>query len=308
MSLIKVYFNLQKKLISRQIREFGLHPVVAIFLGMLVFSIFSWIVYTKTNYANYVILGFYVYYLTVLSDLRRDEFLQSILNRKQFVGVRMFENFIFYIPFLVVLLCYNNFSTACIGMAISILMGLNPIKRTASLTIPTPFYKKPFEHIVGFRNFILIIFLAYILCVISIQVNNFNLGIFSMVLISLISMSFYNLPEESYFVWMYNISPYQFLIKKLQEGIFHHFILIIPSFLILLYFNPSQILIILIVYLISILYLSFMIIAKYANYPKQISIPQSILIIMSFLIPPILLYTFPLFFKRSIRQLTPFSI
>ena len=76
--------------------------------------------------------------------------------------------------------------------------------------MPTPFSKNPFEFTTGFRRTLLIFPLAYALTVIAINVDNLNLGIFSILLIFLIVLSFYSKPEEEYYVWVHADTPKSF--------------------------------------------------------------------------------------------------
>ncbi len=57
-------------------------------------------------------------------------------------------------------------------------------------------------------------FIAYVLAIIAVKVDNFNLGIFALVLIFLTIFGYYLKPENEYFIWVYNCTPTKFLIEK----------------------------------------------------------------------------------------------
>jgi len=92
-------------------------------------------------------------------------------------------------------------------------------KNQLNYTIPTPFYKKPFEFIIGFRTAIGMIGFAYFLTIMGISVGNFNLGIFSLLVVFLTSFSFYAQPDSQFYVWIFSHSSATFLLDKIKIGI-----------------------------------------------------------------------------------------
>ena len=148
--------------------------------------------------------------------------------------------------------------------------------------------------------------LAYALTVIAISVDNLNLGIFSLLLIFLIILSFYSKPEEEYYVWVHADTPQLFLKKKMIIATRNFILILIPIVLGLLFYFPVEYDILLLFLLIGILFLWIMILAKYSVFPKAINIPEIIIIIFAVSFPPLMLFVIPYFYIKSIKNLRVF--
>ncbi|HQW12087.1 MAG TPA: hypothetical protein PLP06_08060 [Saprospiraceae bacterium] len=146
--------------------------------------------------------------------------------------------------------------------------------------------------------------MTYSLTFIAISVGNFNLGIFSLLLVFFITLTFYSKPEDLYFVWSFIDSPKGFLMKKIRTGLVYSTMLSTPILIILSIFFFSEIKILLIFQLLGYIYLITIILAKYSAYPNEMSLPQGILFSLSLMLPPALFITIPLFYYQSIKSLT----
>jgi hypothetical protein len=100
------------------------------------------------------------------------------------------SRFLFPGSFLLFLAFKALLVPALIVTALAMIMANFNFELKRNLVIPTPFSKKPFEFIVGFRSGYLLFALAYFIAVMSVWANNFNLGAFSVMLMFLISLSF----------------------------------------------------------------------------------------------------------------------
>jgi hypothetical protein len=172
-----------------------------------------------------------------------------------------------------------------------------------SLVIPTPFYKKPFEFTIGFRKSFIVFIGCYVLTIISIKVNNFNLGVFSMLVTFLTCMSFYSKPEPLSYVWNYSKHPIAFLITKIKTALTFSFLITIPIALLLLFFNIDMAFYIILFQFVGMLYIVNNILSKYAYYPSEININQAFIVGASIMFPPLMLLTIPLFYSRAKQQL-----
>ena len=135
-----------------------------------------------------------------------------------------------YNTFTLFLIYQESIVLIPIIFATAIILAFIHFNTTLNFTIPTPFYKKPFEFAVGFRTTFFIFPLAYLLTYISIFVNNFNLGVFSMLLIFLVALSYYSKLEQEYYIWSYNLSPKKIPCSKNKNGAFLHNIIEHPDF------------------------------------------------------------------------------
>ena len=100
------------------------------------------------------------------------------------------------------------------------------------------------------------------------------------------------------------MTPKDFLIEKLKIGLLYFTALCFPIVLTLGIFFYNEIEILLVFLLLSYAYLSTIILAKYSAFPNEMSLPQGILIALSFMIPPILLGLIPYFYSQSVKRLT----
>jgi len=185
-------------------------------------------------------------------------------------------------------------------------MALVNFKPAYNITIPTPFYKKPFEFTVGFRNTFFMFFIAYGLAMIAVVVNNFNLGVFSLMLIFFMVLGYYLKPENEYFVWTYSFVPAKFLIEKIKTAFLFSLYLCLPVLFLLSIFFFEYIGILLLCTILGYLYLTMLILAKYSAYPDEMDLVQAIIIAICFAFPPILIVVIPFFASKSVNKLNEF--
>lgn len=188
-------------------------------------------------------------------------------------------------------------------MVFALILSSIHTDKTLKVTIPTPFYKKPFEFVVGFRNTFFLIPIAYILCYISISVVNFNLGIFSILLLFFIVLPYYSNLENEFYIWSFHHSAKDFLFEKIKTGLWFTSYLILPIFINLSLFFSAEIELLLTFIILGYAYLICFILAKYATYPSEMNIPQGVLIAFSLLFPPLLMGIIPYFYFKSKKQL-----
>jgi hypothetical protein len=138
---------------------------------------------------------------------------------------------------------------------------------------------------------------------IAISVDNLNLGIFAMLLIFLVSLTYYIKPENEYFVWSYSASPAKFLFGKLNTATKYSILLVLPVLISLIAFNPGEADSILMFFMIGLTFLWTIILAKYSAYPNEMNLPEGILIAICIYFPPVLLALIPFFYVKSVKKL-----
>jgi hypothetical protein len=80
-------------------------------------------------------------------------------------------------------------------------------------------------------------------------------------------------------------------------------LLVLPILLSLLVFYPSDYTVILLFFVMGLLFLWTVILAKYSAYPGEMNLPEGITIAFSLYFPPLLLAMIPIFYTKSIRKL-----
>lgn len=301
---MKEYFTLQFKMTNRKFKEFGVDPIFAYPILVFGFIGFSLFIFQRTEYAKYLYLLIAIMFVSKLSEIKRNEFLELCFGFKKSKIIRILENLIVVCPFIIFLIYKQHFYFSFALVILPALLALVDFKTTLNFVIPTPFYKKPFEFCVGFRNTFYLFIVAYCLTAISIFVDNLNLGIFALLLTFGVTLSYYTKPENEYFIWNFNHNPKNFLIEKIKIAMQFAFFLALPIFFFLSIFYYQDIDLIILFFLLGFAYLAFMILAKYSNYPDDLNINQGIFLMISILFPPLLMVLIPYLFNKSKKRLS----
>lgn len=297
------YFQLQYRMVNRKLTDFGLHPVFGYLLLLAGFIGLSAYLFYKTEYAVYIYIFAAYAVMVQLSDPKRNEFLRTCFPKKTYLKIRLVENGCIAIPFIAFLTFQLLFIPTLITTGIAFLLVFLNFKPQFNTTIPTPFSKRPFEFSVGFRTSWYLIGFAYLLTVIAASVDNFNLGVFSLAFVFLVSLAFYGNPEQEYFVWIYNLSPKKFLLKKISTAMICASLLSLPIISILGVCFFDNFLILIIFQILGYLALTTMILAKYAAYPNPINVPQVFFMVLAIQLPVFLILVIPFFFLQSVKRL-----
>ena len=298
------YFQLQFKLLNRQLVDFGIHPLLAYPLLFLFFVFASNELFERVAIASYVLPFFAIIYFLKLGSKTRNDFLRISFSSKKYKQIRVIENLLVSFPFAVFLVYKGEFLIALVLLIIAVVFSFIKTPSGSNVTIPTLFKKHPFEFTEGFRKTFYMFPIAGFLAYKSIEVNNFNLGVFAIVAVFLVCISYQTKTEENYFVWMFKKSPSDFLWYKIKFSIIYTSVLTVPFLVVLGFFYPSYIHFLVLIHLIGCLYLSQFIIAKYAEFPKQINFPIAIILFISISFPPNLIFTFPYLYKKAIQKLS----
>ena len=300
---MKYYFILKIKRLARISKEEGINPYLGLILSILIFTGLYYALFQNTIYAKYIFPIIALLSLNMYGGIERNEFLKNTFSKNNYKKIRIFENLITTLPFSLYLIFEQEFLIALILLAFGI--GISSINKinTFQIVLPTPFGKKPFEFIVGFRNTFWLYLISYILTIISVVVGNFNLGAFALILIFLVSINFYTKPEAVFYIWVHSQKPVSFLINKIKIAFIHGLILSLPSAILLFVFYINNAHYLLIIEIIGLLLITTSLLGKYAYYPADINLIQGIILILSIFFPPLLLITIPYLFLRSKSKL-----
>ncbi len=305
MNPIRHYFQLQFTLLNRHISEFGLVPWLGYVLSVGLFIGLSFFLYYRTEYAPYLLLFGTFGAVLNLGERFRNDFIKTTYKTAECKKIRLLENSIIALPFLIILVVKKDYLAALATMLGAILMAFIQFSRSSNFTLPTPFNRCPFEFAVGFRKTFFFHLLAYFLVFMAITVGNFNLGVFSLILVFMVCLTYYSEMEATYFVWVHAQQPKLFLWNKIKTGLLYSTVLSLPIAVSLILFKPEYTHIIITFQLLGYAYLATFILAKYSAFPKNIGLPQSILLALCFTMPPLLLVAASLFYRQSTRSLQP---
>ncbi len=288
---------------NRRFKDAGLEPILAYIILIAGFICLSIYLFYKTEYAAYAYVLLSLTLTGKLSETRRSEFLKMCFGNNVSRKIRITENLITTIPFFLFLSYRQLFLAASILLILAILLALVNFRTTFNFTIPTPFYRKPFEFAVGFRSTFYLFPVAYILAIIAVSVNNLNLGIFAMLFVFAITLTYHTKPENEYYVWSYNLSARQFLFNKIKTALLYSTLLAAPVILILGVSFYLRIDLLLTFLAAGYAFLICIIVAKYSAYPNEMSLIHFILIALSVYFPPLLVIIIPYFLYQSVTHL-----
>lgn len=302
--MLHYYFQLQIKILSRKMKAFGLNPIIGTVVAPFLFVTFSWLLFKKLAFSEFIYPLIPLYIITVNNNTEKSRFLNSYFSYYQNKLITLIENLVISFPFVIYLLFMQYFLHAVIVFMISMLFAFINTSKKMNNKLPTPFSKRPFEFPIGFRKSLLLIGIAAILMIIAIKVQNFNFAIVVLGFMFLVPLAFYSHQEPKYYVQVFNDRPTQFLWRKSKTAVYFLLIFTLPFSIVVLLFFSSSYLAILSVNIIGVILILISIIAKYSSYPKNMSIPDSILLAVSICIPPLLFLTVPKLYNKSIKQLT----
>lgn len=300
---MKQYFILQFKMINRQLIEWGIVPLIGYVVGLFVFIIISLKLFENTQYAEYIFIVLAISLVIKLNEISRNDFLKICYSKVEYIKIRIVENIIVSIVFITFLCYQEKYLSAFLLFIAACVMALIDLKNKSSFTLPTPFFKYPFEFTVGFRSNYLIYFFAYFLTCMSISVNNFNLGIFSLILTLLSCLYYYTNTEDEFYVWVFSLTPKEFLKYKLKNIILYSTILCLPIIVSLSLFFYTKIDIILGIQCLGYFVIYKTMLAKYTVFPEKLNIRFAIVIVLTMWFPPLLLIIIPYLYLQSIKKL-----
>lgn len=297
------FLQLQFKLANRWLKDSGIHPFAAYFIAAIIFVFLSLRLFNETEFAGYIYIIIAIAVVTLFSERRRNEFLKTCFKKSKYREIRIVENLLAIVPFIIILLFKHNFIASAILIPAGAALSFLDRGVTLNFTLPTPFYKRPFEFTVGFRRNFYFIALLYGLAVIATVVGNYNLGVFSAILLFLVIAGFYSGLENEYYIWLYNADPAGFLADKIRTAILYATGIILPVMLWLSVFFFHNIIYLLLIALAGYALLVCVVIAKYASYLEELNVIHGILIVISIIFPPLLPVLIWYFYKRSLKKL-----
>ena len=300
---MRYYFLLQYRMLNRRMTEAGLHPAFGYLIAVVAFIGLSDYFFFKIHAAIYIYPLLCLFYVLSHSEVARNDFLRSSFSIADYFKVRLVENTVIMLPFGV-FLAYKGHWLVTAGLLVSgTLLAFTPFRFRQLFTLRTPFYRYPFEFAVGFRKTYPVIMFAYFIAYMSVAVDNFDLGIFALLVLGLICLTYYGSPERKFYVWIFSFGPRRFLFHKVWAALLFSTMLSLPVLLGLGLYFSDHILVLLLVQGLSYLYLLTFLLAKYSAFPEPVSVPQGILIAFGFVLPPLLLGIIPMFYIRSIKKL-----
>lgn len=297
------YFKIQFRRCKRTIIETGIPLLIAYPIFIALFFLVFHLLSLYPFWASCIISLSNIQILFNLSDYDRNNFLKSIYHEKDYYRIRIVENLLVSSVSIILLSITENYWHTALIILACILFLFTTTIRFWKTSLPTPFTKKPFEFILGFRRTWLLILVIYLLGSIGLLYGNENLGLFCVFCISICCSFYYQDPENIYFYWSNNRKPVTFLIYKIKRGILQLSILILPLIILFLILFPSSYLKIILVWFLVTLLIPTVICIKYAVYPRKISITEGLMLSLCLSFYPLVLALIPYYISKAIKNL-----
>jgi len=299
---MREHFRLQYKLFNRHLREFGIAPRLAYILMALLFVGVSELFFRRLFAPEYIYPLIGLSFFGLLQNAERTEFFKRIYLPQKYQKVRTAEYILLASPICFFLLYKLAFLSSATLLGIALLMSFLPDLKISGQSIPTPFGRFPFEFTVGFRKSFPAFILAALLLGIGLKVDNFNLGMFSIVLVFFVFLSYFSLAEPLTYIRFFACSKSDFLKRKMKIAAIYSLTFALPYAIILSIFYPDKILFIGLLLLLGMLYVWAALLGKYAAYPSSLNILQGFALGFSLMFPPLLFLIIPWFFKLSLKN------
>jgi hypothetical protein len=113
----------------------------------------------------------------------------------------------------------------------------------------------------------------------------------------------YSKPESKDHVWIYSCNAKSFLQQKIRIAFINMILLTILPVTVLIVFFPDNFLYTLGAIVVIITIGLVVLLAKYSAYPKEMNLPQALLIGLCFWFPPMVLLVLPMFYHHANKKL-----
>ncbi len=301
--MIAYHFRLQATRIHRMVCSMGLHPLINYFIILALFggASFSLFSHRTKILVAYVFIALQV--LSLQSKPAYHDFLKLNYSRADFLKIRLMENLLAAFPFVVMLLISANYYLALGVFLAAGFMAINTKRLVWQIVLPTPFYRHPFEFTAGFRLSFLLVLGGYYLTYISIRYANFGIGIFVIYALGVLAALYHSYPEDQYYVWIFHRTATSFIFYKLLSAWAYTSLLSLPVGAALVLANPDKLGLILAAWWLGLAVCTVGVLAKYAAFPREISLQEGLPLGFSIMFPPLLLVLIPYFYLSAQRHL-----
>ncbi len=300
---MKFYFSLLFKRLNRQLKDLGIEPLIASIIFPCLFYWVSLSFFDKFIYANYLYSFITILIVFVISFPEHDDFIKQQFSPNTYRSIKIINHLLLVLPFVCFLLFKLCYFEVLIVVVLTVLLSYVKKPNKINFVIPTPFYRWPYEFTVGFRKTYLVFLFSYGISILSIYVDNFNLGVFAILSIFFLCSFYYSKLEPQFYIWVHAESPQGFLKNKIRIAGTYSFFLSLPILVILFIFYADQIHIAFIFELLGFLYMVMYIIMKYAFNSSGVSMLQGVIGVLCLLFPPALLLIIPYYYSRAINNL-----
>ncbi|WP_299438140.1 hypothetical protein [uncultured Aquimarina sp.] len=300
---MRYYYQLQYKRIYRIFKDFGTEPFIGYPLIIVLFCWISSSFFDKVLYANYIYVMISIVFAYTLSNTEHARFLKQHFSAINYQKIIVYNNLLKVAPFVMFLIYKMCFIEALLACFLTFSISFANKKNKISITIPTPFGKRPPDFIVGFRKTFWLFLLIYGVAFVTVYKDNFNLGIFSLVSVFFVCSSYYLKPDPKFYIWVHAMNSREFLKHKILIAFRNSFVLALPILITLSIFYLDQWYITLFFLCMGFLYMMMYLLMKYSFQNQGMEMFQGIIGVLCLLFPPIMVIAIPYFYNKAINNL-----
>lgn len=253
---------------------------------------------SRTAYAPVILVLVQFFMILPFSESQRLDELSLVFDKAQVRKIRWLENIMLSIP---VIICVGVISAQLVLVPIigAFILGLVKLPRTRTRVIPTPFGKSPVLFPSGFRKSVPFLGIGVLIASFSIIIDNYNLGLFSVIMTFIIVYGYYSLSEPYEYIWIYSLNATEFLRLQLTKGIINTMLMTLPIVLVFFFLDIQKWYLPLVILTLGVLNLVNIICSRYRDFPNEVSIPNGIIVALSLMVPPVLIITIPYFYLKA---------
>jgi TRAP-type mannitol/chloroaromatic compound transport system permease small subunit len=138
---MKDYFYLQYQMTQRRLLDAGIHPLIGYLLSLVAFVLVSVYIFHKSEFAKYLVVLICISLQLKLSEKNRADFLLTTFGEQKSKLIRIVENLVLSVPFVVILI-YNKAFPECIFItATAFINAAFSFHTNLYFSLPTPFSK-----------------------------------------------------------------------------------------------------------------------------------------------------------------------
>lgn len=301
---MEYYFRLQYRILRRSVEETGLPFFMAFVLSLLFFAALYYFLLHYPHLSQIAVPYLALSLLLARSDLQRLEFIQSQFSKSQFHLIRLLENVVVVLPFVILTIVVGYWFSSLLSLVFAAIFAVIKPASGWGKVLPTPFRLYPFEFIVLFRRRLWLLLILIAILSIGMYVDNFNLAVVIFaVMILTVAAEVYNVIEPEHILWNFSKRRAGFLKHKLYRGCLQFFLVLMPFFIALSVRFTDKLLWLLLSAVVGCLVLILLLFIKYAIYPRQVGLLESFIFVLAAAMPLSLTFLFPYYFIKAKRNL-----
>jgi hypothetical protein len=303
--MVQYYVLLRAKQFIRFYSFSDIHPLRGVPITLGLFTFVSALLYDKAPYPAWIYMVLSVAALTELQNEKTNSFLKQMTSRSTFFKIKLAENSLILLPFVLVMAYYHSWLQLIIAIALVIPYSYSSAKlpKPKLKALKTPYAGYAYEGNFGFRSMFFAYVLYAALLIVGCAVHNIYVFMVPFFILLFCMQAVYGEIEEPIYIWMYRTSAGGFLKKKLSVLFRNYLITFAPFLLLGLVFYYAEWPLLLLCFMAGLLANIGSMLIKYHFYPGRMIVQISQMVFfgctVACLAMPVMLFAVVLFLLFS---------